>query len=63
DADDYARVAERLGQRRNTVAVAIHRLRERLRQLVRVELAETVASPEDVQSELEVLSRGFGGAV
>lgn len=63
DADDYAKVAERLGQRRNTVAVAIHRLRERLRQLVRVELAETVASPEDVQSELEVLSRGFGGAV
>ena len=59
DADEYAAVAARLGQRRNTVAVAIHRLRERLRQLVRAEVAETTGSPEQLDEEMKALARGF----
>lgn len=52
---DYAGVAERLGLRRNTVAVAIHRLRQRLHEAVRDELAETVADPADIEAELSHL--------
>jgi RNA polymerase sigma-70 factor (ECF subfamily) len=55
DGDEYARVAERLGLRRNTLAVAIHRLRQRLHEIVREELGETVAEPEAIETELEVL--------
>jgi RNA polymerase sigma factor (sigma-70 family) len=55
DADGYARIAERLNLRRNTVAVAIHRLRARLHEAVREELGETVAGDTEVESELEEL--------
>ena len=54
-ADNYAVVAANLGMRPNTVAVAVHRLRTRLRELVRVELAETVASEEDADEEFRAL--------
>jgi RNA polymerase sigma-70 factor (ECF subfamily) len=55
EADDYRRVAERLELRENTVAVAVHRLRKRLRELVHAELAETVSEPEAVEPELRAL--------
>lgn len=55
DEDDYARAAEDLQLRRNTLAVAVHRLRHRLRDLVREELAETTACPADMDSELRAL--------
>lgn len=55
DEDDYARAAEDLHLRRNTLAVAVHRLRHRLRDLVRQELAETTACPADMDSELHAL--------
>jgi hypothetical protein len=35
--------------------VAVHRLRKRYRELFRLEIAETVADPADVDSELRVL--------
>ena len=63
DPDEYAAVALRFGQRRNTVAVAIHRLRERLRQLVRAELAETAGTDEQVDEEMKALGGRFGSAV
>lgn len=59
-ADDYARVAERLGLRRNTIAVGIHRLRQRLHEVVRAELRETVADPAAVDTELDVLRDALG---
>ena len=62
DSDDYARLAERLDMRRNTLAVAIHRLRQRLHEFVRAELGETVAEPEAVETELEVLRRAVSPA-
>ncbi len=49
---DYAQVAEALGLRRNTLAVAVHRLRQRLRVLVRAEIRETTDRPEALQREL-----------
>ena len=61
DADDYARLAVELGMRPNTLAVAVHRLRGRLRELVRAELAETVENPSDVAEELKALRGVLGG--
>ena len=63
DPDEYAAVATRFGQRRNTIAVAIHRLRERLRQLVRAELAETAGTDEQVEEEMKALAGRFGAPV
>lgn len=58
---DYQRVATVLGLRPNTVAVATHRLRERLRELVRAELSDTVAGPEDLREELQALRAALEG--
>ncbi len=63
DTDEYASLASRLGLRRNTLAVAIHRLRNRLRERVRMELAETVAQPADFDRELHVLQRSLAEPV
>lgn len=52
DDADYTRVAEALHLRRNTLAVAVHRLRHRLRELVRDELAQTTADRAELESEL-----------
>jgi RNA polymerase sigma-70 factor (ECF subfamily) len=44
------------------VAVAVHRLRERYRELVRLDIANTVATENEIDEELrhllDVLSRG-----
>ena len=60
--DDYERVCARLGMRRNTLAVAVHRMRHRLRELIRAELSDTVLAPEDVDDELGALREVLGGA-
>lgn len=54
-AGDAARqqdVARQLGQTEGAVKMALHRLRKRYRQLVRAEIARTVADPADVEDEL-----------
>jgi RNA polymerase sigma-70 factor (ECF subfamily) len=48
-------VAQALNQRSNTVAVQTHRMRQRLRQLVRLELLQTVEGSEDLEKELDEL--------
>ncbi|HXE67272.1 MAG TPA: sigma-70 family RNA polymerase sigma factor [Rhodanobacteraceae bacterium] len=60
DEADYARAAEELHLRRNTLAVAVHRLRHRLRELVREELAETTANHEGMDAELHALREALG---
>jgi RNA polymerase sigma-70 factor (ECF subfamily) len=55
DAGGYADVAARLNMTAATVAVAVHRLRRRYAELVREEIAHTVASPAEVQDELRYL--------
>ena len=55
DEAEYARAAEDLHLRRNTLAVAVHRLRHRLRDLVREELAETTSNRAEMEEELRTL--------
>jgi len=60
DEADYARVAAVLGMRRNTLAVAVHRLRSRLRELVHAELAETAVDRLDLELELKQFHNSLG---
>ena len=55
EARDYATVAQALGLKPNTVAVHVHRLRQRLRELIREELAETVCDAPSLDAELSAL--------
>ena len=51
----YAEIAGHLNLTEGTVKVAVHRLRQRFRELLRAEVAHTVARPEDVDDELRYL--------
>jgi len=53
--DDYAAAATVLNMKSGAVATAVHRLRQRYRELVRAEIAETVASPADIDDEMRYL--------
>lgn len=55
DAGDYAIAAARLGSTNQGVAVAVHRMRLRFRQLVRAEVANTVSSPAELEEEMRHL--------
>ncbi|MBI2926231.1 MAG: sigma-70 family RNA polymerase sigma factor [Verrucomicrobia bacterium] len=52
---DYRGLASDLGMTSGAVAVAVHRLRQRYRDLVRREIAQTVASPAEVEEEVRHL--------
>jgi len=56
----YAEVAQRLGMSEGAVKVAVHRLRQRYRELLRAEIANTVASPDEVDDELRHLFAALG---
>lgn len=60
EAGDYQTVAAKLGATSQSVAVMVHRLRRRYRELVRVEVAHTVCSPMDVEDELRHLAAALG---
>lgn len=51
----YAELATKLGMGEAAVKVAVHRLRQRYRELLRAEIAETVASAAEVDSEMRHL--------
>jgi RNA polymerase sigma factor (sigma-70 family) len=53
--EPYARVAEELGLSEQAVKVAAYRLRCRYRELLRAEIAQTVAAPDEVDDELRDL--------
>lgn len=53
--DEYRDIAARLGIARNSVAVAIHRLGKRYRDLLRHEVAQTVDDPSEIDEELAYL--------
>ena len=55
EAIDYTAVAHKLGMTETAARVAVHRLRQRYRQLIRAEVASTVASPEEVEAEMRHL--------
>jgi len=55
DQQAYADAARELGLSEGAVKVAVHRLRKRYRALIREEIAQTVAGPEEVETELREL--------
>lgn len=52
---DYAEVAPRLGMSPSTVAVTVHRLRQRYRRLIRDAVLLTVSDPAEVDTEVKLL--------
>lgn len=55
DTAEYAALAEQLGMRRNTLTVAIHRMRNRLRGMVREVLLDTVDGNDALEIEISLL--------
>jgi DNA-directed RNA polymerase specialized sigma24 family protein len=56
----YAQAAARLGVNEGAARVAVHRLRKRYRELLRLEIAQTLADPADLDEEMRALFRAFG---
>jgi RNA polymerase sigma factor (sigma-70 family) len=56
----YAEIAARLNLTEAAVKVAVHRLRVRYREILRAEIADTLASPEEAEEELRHLFSVFG---
>jgi RNA polymerase sigma factor (sigma-70 family) len=52
---DYAEIAAKLGMTETASRVAVHRLRQQYRRLIRAEVAHTVAGPEEVEEEIRHL--------
>jgi RNA polymerase sigma-70 factor (ECF subfamily) len=55
DPRSYSQIAQELGTTEGAIKVAVHRLRRRYRELLKTEIAQTVAGPEDLQDELRQL--------
>jgi RNA polymerase sigma factor (sigma-70 family) len=60
-AQPYADLAETMGVSEGTVKSAVHRLRQRYRQLLRDEIANTVAGADEVDEELRHLYAVLAG--
>ena len=56
-AAPYAELARHLDMTEGAVKVAVHRLRQRYRELLRDTISDTVAGPEEVEDELRYLFR------
>lgn len=57
----YAEVAAQLRMEENALKVAVHRLRKRFREQLRLEVSRTVSSPEEVDAELRHLRSLLSG--
>jgi DNA-directed RNA polymerase specialized sigma24 family protein len=57
----YAKLGDRLGMREGAVKMAVHRLRQRYRETLRAEIAQTVSAPEEVEEELRHLYAALSG--
>jgi RNA polymerase sigma-70 factor (ECF subfamily) len=62
-AQPYDALAAKLGLSEAAVKVAVHRLRQRYRELLRAEIADTVASPQEVDAEMRHLLNVLAGPV
>ncbi len=58
----YAEIGEKLGMTETAARVAVHRLRQRYRRLIRAEVAHTVATPGEVDEEMHHLFQVLTGA-
>jgi RNA polymerase sigma-70 factor (ECF subfamily) len=61
-ADTYRAIGEQLGMSDGAVRVAVHRMRKRYGELLRQEVAETVADPEQIDDELRRALTAIGHA-
>ena len=61
DAAPYAELARQLDMTEGAVKVAVHRLRQRYRALLRDTIADTVSTPDEVEDELRYLFRTLAG--
>ncbi|MEW6161309.1 MAG: sigma-70 family RNA polymerase sigma factor, partial [Verrucomicrobiota bacterium] len=59
--DSLAAAAARLNLSLPAVKGLVHRLRRRFRELIRNEIAQTVARPEEIEQEIRDLFSAFGG--
>ncbi len=59
--EPYAAAAADLGMTADAVRKAVHRLRDRYRELFREEIAQTVAEPAELDDEVHHLREEFGG--
>ncbi|HZR20938.1 MAG TPA: sigma factor [Verrucomicrobiae bacterium] len=59
--EDYASLGDGLGMTPGAVAVAVHRLRLRLRALVRAEVAQSVGSEAELEEEMRSLFAALSG--
>jgi RNA polymerase sigma-70 factor (ECF subfamily) len=57
----YASLAAENGLSESAIKVAVHRLRQRYRELLRAEIAQTVANPGEVDGELRYLIKVISG--
>lgn len=60
-ADSYEELGRRLGVAAGALRVTVHRLRQRWRELVRSEIAQTVAGPGEVEAEMRHLFDALRG--
>lgn len=58
---DYSAAASKLNMSSNAVAVAVHRLRQKYREAVRLEIGQTVGSPEQIEEEMRHLLAALAG--
>jgi len=56
----YSEIAKELDATEGAIKVAVHRLRRRYRELLKAEIAQTVAGPEDLEDELRQLFAAVG---
>ena len=56
----YAEIASRLNLSEAAVKMAVQRLRSRYREILRAEISDTVAAPEEVEEEIHHLFSTFG---
>jgi DNA-directed RNA polymerase specialized sigma24 family protein len=56
----YAKIAAELDISEQAARQAVHRLRKRYRELLRAEIAETVADPAEVDDEIRSLFAALG---
>jgi RNA polymerase sigma-70 factor (ECF subfamily) len=60
DGESHAAIGAKLGMSEGAVKVAVHRLRRRYRDVLRGEIAQTVATPEEIDGEIRSLFAAFG---
>ena len=55
ESQPYSELAAKLGMNENAIKVAVHRLRRRYRELIRDEIAGTLARTQDIEEEMRHL--------